>query len=181
MSEATTDRSKIKAIALDDPWGALETAEGATAVRRAVERLRRAGYTQSDRTVTDPAMDRDRPVRLFQRFWKGVTWVVLASWDGSFAYRVPVEVFRPDALFTVPSSDDLSAFMPDGAELNGDDQQTLKELEQHALDSDARERLRQVRWIKVGLFTEVVEAIIELPELPGHSHFATARSASVTA
>jgi DNA-binding TFAR19-related protein (PDSD5 family) len=71
--------------------------------------------------------------------------------------------------------------MPDDAELDGDDQQTLKEDEQHALDDDARERLRQVRWTKVGLFTEVVEAILELPELPGHSHFARSRSTSVTA
>lgn len=181
MPEASTERSKIKVLALDDPWGALETAEGATAVRRAVERLRRAGYSQSDRLVTDPAMDRDRPVRVFQRFWKGVTWVVLASWDGSFAYRVPVDVFRPDDLFAVPDSDDLSAFMPDDAELDGDDEQTLKENAQHALDDDARERLRQVRWTKIGLFTEVVEAIIQLPELPGHSHFATSRCAFVTA
>jgi hypothetical protein len=63
-------------------------------VRQAVERLRRAGYAQSDRLVLDPAMEQNRSVRVFQRVWKGVTWVVLASWDGSLAYRIPVDRFH---------------------------------------------------------------------------------------
>ena len=175
MSEVPTERSKIKAIALDDPWGALETAEGALAVRHAAERLRRFGYTQSDHLVEDPADGRGRQVRLYQRIWKGVTWVVLASWDGSFAYRVPVDVFRPDDLFSVPSPDHLSDFMPGDEDLHADDYATLAEDDELGLDDEARERLRQVRWTKVGLFTEVVDAILDLPELPGHSHFASAR------
>lgn len=89
-------------------------------------------------------------------------------------------MFRPDALFTVPGPDDLAAYMPDDAALDDDDHKTLEENAQHALDADARERLRQVRWTKVGLFTEVVEAILGLPELPGHSHFPTARLGSAS-
>lgn len=147
MREELTERRLIKVVALDDPLGWLETTEGAIAVRQAVGRLRRAGYAQVNRLLTDPNVEQNRPVRMFQRYWKGVTWVVLASWDGSLAYRVPAEHFDAEDPFKVPFANDLPEDTP----------------------AAAREHLRRVRWVKVGVFLDVVEAILELPEPAGQA------------
>ncbi|CAL9677570.1 hypothetical protein SUDANB95_07895 (plasmid) [Actinosynnema sp. ALI-1.44] len=139
----------IKALALDDPLGAIDTAHGRAEVARAKERLRRAGFTLTEVKPIDRSMRRDRPVAMFHLVWKGVVWVLLASWDGSLAYRLPIEHFDPKDPFMVVDPDGL----PDEA------------------TEEERNRLRRVRWTSIGMFLDVVEALLTLPALPEHSYF----------
>ncbi|GGM76819.1 hypothetical protein GCM10012275_54360 [Longimycelium tulufanense] len=137
----------VTPIALDDPWGHLETNEGISAVRQAANRLRRAGFSQPRDLVIDPSTH-GRPARMFVRFWRGVVWVVLAAWDGSLAYRLPADHFDAADPFKVISPEDIPTDSP---------------VEVH-------ECVRQLRWVRIGLFPDVVDAILALPEPPGHAH-----------
>ncbi|WNV83068.1 hypothetical protein [Umezawaea sp. Da 62-37] len=153
------DQSPLVAIhpmALDDPLGAIDTTHGRMRVSRAKERLRRAGFVLADRHPRDPSMSSDRPMAMFYRVWRGVVWVVLASWDGSLAYRVPVAHFDPEDPLMVAEPDALPDETPEAI----------------------REYLRSVRWTTVGLFLDVVDAVLALPNLREHSHFPSAREAS---
>lgn len=130
---------EVRAQALDDPGGSLETFRGQKAVREATERLRRAGFARTPTPITDPATG--RCALIFIHYWKKTAWVVIASWDGSLAYRLPAVYVDERDPFKVVSADELP------------------------------ETLRRVRWMRIGLLVDLVNQILSLPELPGHSHF----------
>lgn len=109
------------------------------------QRLRLVGYGPEDVSI-----DADNTfVWKFQRNWKAITWVVLSSFDGSLAYRLPTEYFnRANPFFVID----------------------VENLPDTATDAE-RDRLRAIRWQCQGAFPTVVDAVLNLPDLPGHSHF----------
>lgn len=139
-ADVTIDSCEVvRAQALDDPEGRLDTFEGRKAVREATQRLRRARFLGKSTPIIDPATGRQALV--FVRCWKKTAWVVIASWDGSLAYRLPASYFDERDPFKVVPVDEL----PDG--------------------------LRHVRWVRIGHLVKLVDQILDLPGFPGQSHF----------
>jgi hypothetical protein len=115
------------------------------AFRLPAQRLRKAGYSVEP-AGAEPEL---QFVRKYQRNWKGVTWVVLASFDGSLGYRIPTVHYDATDPFKVITVDNLPDTVP------------IQE----------RDNLSAVRWSCHGTFPDVAAAILGLPELPGHSQF----------